>query len=95
MKITVKKSVDQEIELPKYFKSGHERFYMILDEDTLLHVKNYTAEDASLGLYPFIDRSKISYVAPVFAIYGFQEITEEEFRKEFVEVSLHLESLMN
>jgi hypothetical protein len=94
MKITTYEQTKKEIELPKYIKSGYS-YYMILDEDTLLHVKNYTAEDASLGLYPSIDRSKLSYVAPVFAIYGFQEITEEEFRKEYVEVSLHLESLMN
>jgi hypothetical protein len=95
MKITVKKSVDQEIELPKYFKSGQERFYMILDEKTILYVKDMAEEDAHLEIYPLIEQGKIGYYSDFLAKYGVEPITEQQFKLAFMRVSLRLEKMMN
>jgi hypothetical protein len=95
MKITVNKSVTQEIELPKYFKSADDRFYMILDDNTLLYVKDMAETDAHLEIYPLIEQGKISYYADFFAKYGFEPITEQQFKLAFIRVSLRLEKMMN
>lgn len=95
MKITVKKSISQEIELPKYFKSGDERYYMILDKKTILYVKDFAQEDAHLEIYPLIEQGKISYYSDFLSQYGFEEITENQFKLAFIRVSLRLEKMMN
>ena len=95
MKITVKKSVSQEIELPSYFKCGEDRFYMILDEKTLLYVKDMAETDAHLEIYPLIEQGKISYYSDFLAQYGFEEISESQFKLAFIRVSLRLEKMMN
>jgi hypothetical protein len=95
MKITVSKLVNQEIELPKYFTSGDERFYMLLDEKTMLYVKDFTEQDAHLEIYPLIEQGKISYYSDFLAKYGVEPITEQQFKDAFIRVSLRLEKLMN
>jgi hypothetical protein len=81
--------------LPKYFKSGDDRFFMILDDNTLLYVKDMAETDAHLEIYPLIEQGKISYYAEFFHKYGFEPITEQEFKDAFIRVSLRLEKMMN
>jgi hypothetical protein len=95
MKITVSKLTQQEIELPKYLKSGDERFYMVLDEKTMLYVKDFAQEDAHLEIYPLIEQGKICYYSDFLAKYGFEEITEQEFKLAFTRVFVRLEKMMN
>ncbi|MEY3422416.1 MAG: hypothetical protein RIR48_2730 [Bacteroidota bacterium] len=95
MKITVNQLIEKTLELPKYFKSGNERFYMILDEKTLLYVKDFSKDDEHLEIYPLIEQGKISYYADFWAKYGIEAITEQEFKDAFIRVSLRLEEKMN
>lgn len=96
MKITVTKSVKEEIELPKYFRSGEDRFFMIInDGDTLLFVKDVNEQDARLGIYPNIERVSIISFGNFLEKYGFDEIEYQEFRDAFARVSLSLEKMMD
>jgi len=82
MKITVKKSVDQEIEMPEfpfYVKEGEDRCYKIYSEDQCVRV-------ASFGFDPSIQSKYPSSIA----LNDFENtefITEEEF-KEFYKLVL-------
>jgi hypothetical protein len=95
MKITVTESVTRDIELPKYFKckSTKDSYYMILDDQSLLYVKDYN--EPSLGLFPEIRQEKISYHSAILSAYGFEPISETEFKNAFLKVSLELEKLAN
>ena len=92
-------TTEQPVTLPKYFKVVN-TYYMILDQDTYLRVKDHTDElDPKVGLYPVIEQEKIRY--SIDHIYesmnkGYlEEITEEEFKEVFTKVSIALEELMN
>jgi hypothetical protein len=94
MKITTYEQIKKEIELPKFFKSGHS-YYRVLDEKTLLHVKDFSNEDARFEIYPLIEVSKISYHNAVLGSYGFEAISEQDFKDAFNRVYLRLEEKMN
>lgn len=95
MKITVTETVSKEVDLPKYFKCKRtgSSYYMVIDENTLLYVKDYN--DASFCLFPSISQEKISIHVPIIASYGFDHISESEFKRVFLKVSLELEKLAN
>jgi hypothetical protein len=94
MKITTYEQIKRDIELPKYFMSGNS-YFMIIDEVTLLRVKDYSDEDAHLEIYPLIERANIRYFSPILASHGFEEISETQFKLAFIRVSLRLEKMMN
>ena len=94
MKITTYKQIKKEIELPKFFKSGRS-YYQVLDEETLLHVKDFSSEDSMLEIYPLIEIAKVSYHSAVLASYGYETISEEEFKSTFNRVYLRLEEKIN
>ncbi len=94
MKITTYEQIKKEIELPKFFKSG-KSYYMVLDAITLLHVKDYSGEDANLEIYPLIEKSKVAYHSAVLASYGYEAITKQEFKDAFIRVYLRLKEKMN
>ena len=82
MKITVKKSVDQEIELPEfpfYLKEGEDKCYKIYSEDECILLKAYDFSTSIEDKYP-----------TALALDDFENseiITEEEF-KEFYKMVL-------
>jgi len=82
MKITIKKSVDQEIEMPEfpfYVKEGEDRYYKIYSEKECFKVASYDFDPSIHSKYP----SSI-------ALNDFAKckiITEEEF-KEFYNMVL-------
>jgi hypothetical protein len=97
MKITTYEQVSKEIELPKYFKiKGSPNYYMILDNQSLIFVRDYTGElDHTVNLYPKIERTSISYHSAIIPASGFDHISETEFKAVFLKVSLELEKLAN
>ena len=97
MKITTYEQVSREMELPKYFKlKGSPWFYMILDENTLISLRDYSDEfSATVGLFPEIRRENIANNISVITKYGFDHISEAEFKNVFLKVSLELEKLAN
>jgi hypothetical protein len=95
MRVTTEKPVT----LPKYFTVGN-TYYMILDEETYLRVKDHLDElDPKVGLYPVIEQEKIRYsidhISESMAKGYLKQITEEEFKEVFTKVSIALEALMN
>ena len=97
MKITTYEAVTKEVDLPKYLKlKGSPWFYMILDDNTLISLRDYSDElSATLGLYPEIRRENISNNISLITKYGFDHISEAEFKNVFLKVSLELEKLAN
>lgn len=97
MRITTLEQVSREIELPKYFKlKGSPNYYMILDNESCIRVKDYSGDlEALCSLYPIIERTKISYHSALIASTGFDHISEAEFKAVFLKVSLELEKLAN
>jgi len=97
MKITTYEAVTKEVNLPQYFKlKGSPWFYMILDENTLISLRDYSdALSATVGLYPEIRRENIANNISVISKYGFDHISEVEFKNVFLKVSLELEKLAN
>ena len=96
---TTKVLTDYSVVLPKYFRVLN-TYYMILDEDTYLRIKDHIQElDPMVGLYPVIEREKIRYSIDHLSVSQKNgevvPITEQEFREIFVKVSLALEALMN
>ena len=90
-------TTEQPVTLPKYFKVVN-TYYMILDQETYLRVKDHTDElDPKVGLYPVIEQEKIRYsIDHICMNKGYlEEITEEEFKEVFTKVSIALEALMN
>ena len=96
---TTKVLTDQSVSLPKYFKVVN-TYYMILDQETYLRVKDHTDNLYPLvGLYPTIERDKIRYSIDHISVSKqngeLKEITEQEFKEAFTKVSIALEALMN
>lgn len=90
---------ERSVILPKYFRVMRS-YYMILDQETYIRVKDNTDElDPMVGLYPVIEREKIFYSIDHLSVSQSKgdliEVTEEEFKKAFIKVSLALEALMN
>lgn len=96
---TTKVLTEQSVILPKYFRVLRS-YYMILDQNTYLRVKNNTDElDPLVGLFPVIEREKIFYSIDHLSVSqqkgDLTEVTEEEFKEVFTKVSIALEELMN
>jgi hypothetical protein len=90
MKITVSKSVNEEIELPKFFKlTFSEWYYAIIDEKTLLHVRISTHN------FPLIEQVEIKLHGSVISSNAIIEISEDEFKEKFTEAYLKLAELSN
>lgn len=90
MKITVSKSVYEEIQLPKFFKLDFSQwYYAIIDDQTLLHVK------ISAYNYPLIEQVEIKLHSSVISSNTLEEITEQEFKDKFTETYLRLAELAN
>ena len=92
-------TTEQPVSLPKYFRVVN-TYYMILDQETYLRVKDHLDElDPLVGLYPVIEREKIRYsidhIAESMAKGFLEQITEQEFKEVFTKVSIALEALMN
>lgn len=96
---TAKVLTDYSVTLPKYFKVLS-TYYMILDQETYLRVRDNTGDlDYLVGLFPQIEREKMYYSIEHLSQSkqkgDLEEITEEEFKKAFIKVSIALEALMN
>lgn len=96
---TTKVLTDQSVILPKYFKVVN-TYYMILDTETYLRIKDHTDElDSQVWLYPVIERERIKYSIDHLSVSKqngeLKEITEQEFKEAFTKVSIALEELMN
>ena len=90
MKITVSKSVYEEIQLPKFFKLDFSQwYYAVIDERTLLHVKISTYN------YPLIEQVEIKLHNSVISGNNLVEVTEQEFKDKFTEAYLRLAELSN
>lgn len=92
-------TTEQPVSLPKYFKLVN-TYYMILDQETYLRVKDHTDKlDSHVWLYPVIERERIKYsidhIAESMAKGFLEEVTEQEFKSIFTKVSIALEELMN
>lgn len=90
---------EHSVVLPKYFRVLN-TYYMILNHETYLRIKNHTDElDSMVGLYPTIERDKIKYSIDHLSVSQqkghLEEVTEEEFKEVFTKVSIALEALMN
>ncbi len=96
---TTKVLTEHSVILPKYFRVIRS-YYMILDQETYLRVKDNTDElDPLVGLFPVIEREKIFYSINHLSVSQQKgdliEVTEEEFKQVFTKVSIALEALMN
>ena len=90
MKITLNKTVKTEIDLPEFFKLNQcECYYAIVDEKTMLHVKN------SAWGYPLIEQVEIDIHSNVIAGNEIIEISEKEFKDKFSDAYLKLSELSN
>jgi hypothetical protein len=101
MKIKIKTEVEKEVELPHYFRSnkypntvgmtvGNKS--MVLVESNGLSSDIETME--GLGLYPEIRILAISWNTSYFSA-GVTQISEVEFKNQFLKVSLDIEKLLN
>ncbi len=90
MKITVTKSIQQEIELPKFFKLTFSQwYYAVIDEHTLLHVK------ISVYNYPLIEQVEMKLHSSVISGNELVAVTEQEFKDVFNQAYLRLAELSN
>jgi hypothetical protein len=90
MKITLSKNVKMELDLPEFFKLNQcEWYYAIVDEYTMLHVKN------SAWGYPLIEQVEVSIHSNVIAGNEIIEVSEQEFKDKFNEAYLRLSELSN
>ena len=93
MKITVTENVTREIELhSKYFKKLS-WYYMILDENTMMVVKDFEQNEANSALWLFpeirIDRLLASFISES------EPISEAEFKAAFLRVSVRIEETLS
>lgn len=91
MKITLQKTVKTEIDLPEFFKLGRnsEWYYAIVNENTLLHVRN-----SDWG-YPLLEQVEIGMHSGAILGNEIIEVTEKEFKDKFSEAYLKLSELSN
>jgi len=90
--IKTTKVLEQNMEVPKYFKICH-LHYMMLSNDEVLIVKPLYHSD--LIIYPEMKVDLVRYLSDFWANNIIEPMTEQEFRQVFIEASLQIEKLMN
>jgi hypothetical protein len=94
MKITVNKTEQREIEIPKFFRIGRHSYKLSSDAKYVTEVslyKNYE-EDLDLDIFPTLRVELIRYVSAI----GSGEIipiTEQEFNRDLMDVLIEMERL--
>jgi hypothetical protein len=91
MKITITEKKTKEVEIHSKYWKELSWYYMILDEKSMVVVKDFKAVNDGLGLFPAISFQDFYYEAIAKA----EPISEAEFKNAFIRVSLELEKLMN
>ena len=86
MKITVKKTATEELEVPKYFKNDRYGLFMILDEKRFLKVYDIPY-DGSFASIPYIKIEEICGLHYNIDT-GFTPISEAEFKAAYLRVSV-------
>lgn len=93
MKITITEQVNREIELHSKYYRKLSWYYMILDENTMVVVKDFERNESNAALWLFpeirIDRLLAS------AISESDPISEAEFKAAFLRVSVRIEETLS
>lgn len=93
MKITIEETVKREIELHSRYFKHLSWYYMIIDNETMMTVKDFGRKDtdSALWLFPEI---RIERLSPD-SLKQATPISETEFKLKYTEVSIRIESLLN
>lgn len=93
MKITIEETVKREIELHSRYFKHLSWYYMIIDNETMMTVKDFGRKDtdSALWLFPEI---RIERLSPA-SLKQATPISETEFKLKYTEVSIRIESLLN
>jgi len=101
MKIKITTEVEKEVEIPHYFRSNKypNMVFMTVGDKSAVSVESHKLGSdietmEGLGLYPEIRILSIKYVTNYFSA-GVTQISETEFKNEFLKVSLEIEKLLN
>ena len=93
MKITVTEQVNREIELHSKYYRKLSWYYMILDETTMMVVKDFEQIESNSALWLFpeirIDRLSAQSISEA------EPISETEFKAAFLRVSVRIEETLN
>jgi hypothetical protein len=94
MKITVNKTEQREIEIPKFFRIGRHSYKLSINNEYVTEARTYKggADSFDLGLFPTIRIELIQYVSSI----GSGEIipiTEQEFNYVLCQVLTEIEKL--
>ena len=96
---TNKVLTEETVVLPKYFKVSTV-YYMILDDQTFVRVKDYTTDmDKLVGLWPCIEQEKMAYAIDYLSTRQKNgevvEITADDFHSVFIKVATAIQKLIS
>lgn len=93
MKITIEETVKREIELHSRYFRDSSWYYMIIDNETMMTVKDFGRKDtdSALWLFPEIRIERLSPASLKHA----SPISEAEFKAAFLRVSVRIEETLN
>jgi hypothetical protein len=93
MKITVKKSVSEAIELPKYFKVGTQSFKISNDQKWFTRISGCGKALPELGVFPKITIDEIRYLGTWVDRSEINPISSDEFHADLLKVITEIEKL--
>lgn len=94
--IKVTELVEKEVLLPRYFKSksNSAHYFAIISEDNCIHVANWVLDPEMDSCRPLIEVVG-NHILDIYTKKGWVELTEDEFKKIYSEVSFRIEELSN
>ena len=94
--IKVTELVEKEVVLPRYFqsKSNSAHYFALINEDNCIHVANWILDPEMPSCRPLIEIAG-NYILEIYTRKGWIELTEEEFKRIYSEVSFMIEELSN
>jgi hypothetical protein len=88
------KEVEVNVSLPRYFKTSNEIFYMFVSDKLLLVVKNYKSDLLRhFDMHPSIEFAEAK--DRVGSILSYVEISENDFKEAYLEVSMYIQNKIN
>jgi len=91
MKITIQETIEREFTIPSKYLKHLSWYYMVIDHETMLTVKDFDKSQSALQLYPEVRVERLSYSS----IKEATPISETEFKNAFLRVSLRIEETLN
>jgi hypothetical protein len=93
MKITVKKSVAEAIELPQFFKVGTQSFKISNNQEWFTRISGCVDSDLVLGIFPKITIDAIKWLSTWLDGSEIIPIGSDEFNADLLKVITEIEKL--